>query len=409
MQKVLLSAYACDPSKGSEPGNGFNWAKNIAELGYEVHCCTTIRGKQAIMQQTNIPPNLTFIFVDMPTWLDKFYFKSSLGMYFHYFYWQWRTYNTAKKLHKKIGFQVAHHVTWGSIQQGSFLHRLDIPFIFGPAGGGQATPIAFQKYFHKHWAAEVKREKMSALLQRFNPACKPMIKKAKIVLATNHDTLLLAEKLGGQKVAHVLDAALPLSFFPEIMPQVNLEQKELKLLWVGRFLPRKGILLVMEVMEKLKLYPNITLTVVGDGEMKEIFLEAMDAFKLHSQVTWTGKVPFSEVQAFYQSHDAFFFTSLRDSSPAQLIEAMAYGLPVITLDLHGQALMVNSERGFKASVESPSKTIKELADFIIELDKNRMLLQRLSKAASAFSMEQTWEKKVKGIVDAYYPPFSIKN
>ena len=383
--------------------------KKTAELGYEVYCFTTVRGKQYIIEQNIVPTNLTFVFVEMPAWLDKFYFKSSLGMYLHYFYWQWRAYKKAKKLHREVEFQVIHHVTWGSIQQGSFLYKLNVPLIFGPAGGGQASPIAFKKYFLGHWSAEVKREKMSVLLQWLNPACKPMIKKAKVVLATNNDTFLLAKKLGAKNVAHVFDAALSKSFFPKDFRETALDNKELKLLWVGRFLPRKGILLVMEVMEKLKDFPNIKLTVVGDGEMKDVFLDALETYQLHNQVTWKGKVPFNEVKLFYESHDAFFFTSLRDSSPAQLIEAMAYGLPVITLDLHGQGLMVNTERGFKASVESPSKTIEELSNYIIELYKDRKLLQQLSKAASTFALEQTWEKKVKKLVGAYYPTLTAKN
>lgn len=403
MKKIVLSAYSCDPTKGSESGNGFNWAKKTAELGYEVYCLTTIGGQKGIMGESNLPSNLTFVFVEMPSWLNAFYYKSTLGMYSHYLIWQWKAYRRARKLHKQIKLDFAHHVTWGSIQQGSFLYKLNIPFIFGPAGGGQASPEAFRKYFHEHWATEVKREKMSALLQRFHPACKPMIKKAKVVLATNQDTLLLAKRLGGKRVEHVFDAALPKTFFPEVQPQVDLEQKELKLLWVGRFLPRKGILLVLEVMDKLKQYPNISLTVVGDGEMKELFLKSIDSFQLHNQVNWVGKVPFSEVKRFYATHDAFFFTSLRDSSPAQLIEAMAYGLPVITLDLHGQGLMINSEMGFKASVENPSKTIGELAAFIIKLYHDRELLLSLSKAAYAFALEQTWDQKIKRIVGAYYP------
>lgn len=402
MQKVLLSAYACDPTKGSEAGNGFNWAKKIAELGYEVYCLTTVRGQSGIRSESNLPSNLKFVFVEMPSWLNTFYYKSTLGMYLHYLYWQWRAYKKAKQLHKEMTFDLAHHVTWGSIQQGSFLYKLNVPFIFGPAGGGQASPRAFQKYFHEHWSVEVKREKMSMLLQRLNPACKPMIRKAKVVLATNNDTLLLAQRLGGQKVVHVFDAALPKTFFPEMKPEVALDQKELRLLWVGRFLPRKGILLVLEVMEKLKQYPNITLTVVGDGEMKELFLASMEAKQLHKQVTWTGKVPFSEVKKYYENHDAFLFTSLRDSSPAQLIEAMAYGLPIITLDLHGQGLMVNSERGFKASIENPTQTIEELVAFIIKLYKDRELLRNLSKAAYTFSLKQTWDQKIKHIVGTYY-------
>lgn len=402
-KKIILSAYACDPSKGSEAGNGFNWARKTAELGYEVYCLTTIGGKPGITAAANLPTNLTFVFVEMPSWLNTFYHRSTLGMYLHYLVWQWQAYRKANKLHKHLKFDLAHHVTWGSLQQGSFLHKLKIPFIFGPAGGGQASPEAFQKYFHQHWATEVKREKMSVLLQRFNPACKPMIKNAEVILATNQDTLQLAKNLGGKKVIHVFDAALPNTFFPKEVPEVILDQKELKLLWVGRFLPRKGILLVLEVMERLKANPNISLTVVGDGEMKKLFLDTIDSLQLHKQVTWVGKVPFSEVQGYYQSHDAFFFTSLRDSSPAQLIEAMAYGLPIITLDLHGQGLMVTNETGFKATVENPTKTKDELVAFITKLQRDRILLHGLSKAAYAFALEQTWDKKIKRIVDEYYP------
>ena len=38
--KILLSAYACEPGKGSEPGMGWHWALEIARLGHEVHILT---------------------------------------------------------------------------------------------------------------------------------------------------------------------------------------------------------------------------------------------------------------------------------------------------------------------------------------------------------------------------------
>ena len=34
--KILLSAYACEPHKGSEPGIGWNWAIQLASLGHQV-------------------------------------------------------------------------------------------------------------------------------------------------------------------------------------------------------------------------------------------------------------------------------------------------------------------------------------------------------------------------------------
>lgn len=401
-KNIILSAYSCDPSKGSEPGNGFNWAHQLAKYGHKVCCITTSKGKEDIEKAIINNLSLEFVFVDLPFGLNKIYYWTKLGMYVHYLSWQWLAYRQAKKIYKKRNFDLVHHVTWGSLQQGSFMYKLPIPFLFGPAGGGQKAPEVFKSYFQEHWATELKREKISKILLKINPACKAMVKKAKVVLATNLDTLNLAKDLGAKKVVHVLDAALPSSFFEETEIPILNNKAELKLLWVGRFLPRKGILLVLDVMKELKGYTNISLTVVGDGEMRDAFLRKRKEYELENQVDWVGKVQFTQVKAYYANHDVFFFTSLRDSSPAQLIEAMAFGLPIITLDLHGQSLLVNHDRGYKASVERPDKTIKELAKYIIKLDQDRDELYRMASHAFQYAKKQTWPNKIKLISEKFY-------
>ena len=108
----------------------------------------------------------------MPQITVKLYMAPGPAIYGVYLSWHLLAYRKAKKLHKQIGFDIAHHVSWGSIQMGSFFYKLDIPFIFGPAGGGQVAPIAFKAYFKDKWALEEKREKVSNLLVKYNPACK---------------------------------------------------------------------------------------------------------------------------------------------------------------------------------------------------------------------------------------------
>jgi glycosyltransferase involved in cell wall biosynthesis len=63
--------------------------------------------------------------------------------------------------------------------------------------------------------------------------------------------------------------------------------------------------------------------------------------------------------------DVFIYTSLRDSFPGQILEAQYFSLPVITLDLHGQSIMVNENNGIKCSVNIPDKTIIEIRDAIL--------------------------------------------
>ncbi|QJD94408.1 glycosyltransferase family 4 protein [Mucilaginibacter robiniae] len=401
MKKVLLSAFACDPTQGSEPGNGWNWATGLAKQGLEVHCFTRIEGK-ANIEKVNVPDNLFFHYVQLPFGAEKLYAKSQASMYLYYIMWQWFAYKAAKALHTQMAFDIAHHVTWGSVQLGSFMYKLPVPFVFGPAGGGQQSPVSFKKYFESGWGAEEKREKVSAFLMKYNPACKSMLNKASAVWVSNHDTATMVKKISSSPVHYTLDAALPSTFFPSQFQHKVTQPGKLNLLWVGRMMPRKGVLVLLEVMEKLKSYPGITLTIVGDGEQRDSLLKSIEEKGLQNTVFWKGKVPFEHVKGFYADCDVFFFTSLRDSCPAQLIEAMAYGMPVVTLNLHGQGIIVNDETGFRCSCDTPEEAINELNKAILTLYNEPALVTSMSKAANAFALKQTWENKIKHIVQQSY-------
>lgn len=401
MQKVLLSAFSCNPYEGSESLFGWNWSNGLVKEGFEVHTLTREISKSDIEKHTKIE-NLYFHFIRLPFGLERLYSFSQPTMYLYYFIWQWFAFLEAKKLQKYHKFHRIHHVSWGSLQQGSFLYKINVPFIYGPAGGGQKAPVVFKKYFAAGWSSEVKREKISAFLIKFNPACKKMLKKASAVLVSNPDSFELVKSVGSKVVFNTLDAALPSDFFPNnFKPKVTLEGS-LKLLWIGRLMPRKGVLLVLEVMEKLKSYPGITLTIVGDGEQRELLKEGIERLGLQNTVFWKGKVPFEEVKNYYAQNDVFFFTSLRDSGPSQLIEAMAYGLPVVTLNLHGQAVIVNNQTGIRCSIEQPDRTIAELEQGILSLYNNPKLVYNMSQNAHNFALDQTWDKKISKIVSEFY-------
>ncbi len=399
--KILLSSYACDPSKGSEPGNGFNWANELSKLGLEVFCFTQAEGEAAIKANVKSNSNLKFIYVKMPKWLNKLYYRSQAGMYFHYLLWQWKASQVALKLHKSQKFDLVHHVTWGSIQLGSFMYRLKIPFIFGPSGGGQMAPESLKKYFGGHWVGEERRLKVSNMLVKYNPACYNMLKGAQTILVSNKETLNLAQSLGARSVFFTFDAALPSSFFPSEFPERTYDSG-LKLLWVGRLMPRKGLPMVLNVMKKLETYKDISLTIVGDGEMKESILKQIEDLELGEKVDYKGTVPFKEVKEVYKEHDVFFFTSLRDSCPAQLIEALSFGLPVVTLDLHGQSIIVNDKIGIKCSIDDPEDIELELSKAILQLYNDKTLVRKMSLAAYNFGKKQNWERKVASIVGEYY-------
>ncbi|HTI61596.1 glycosyltransferase family 4 protein [Mucilaginibacter sp.] len=402
MKKVLLSVFACQPKKGSEFSNGWNWAIGLANKGYEVHCLT-LRTNRPFIEEVEAPANLHFHYVEMPFKLQAMHRWSQPTLYLHYIMWQRLAYKIAKRLHKKFKFDLAHHISWGSPQMGSFLYKLDIPFIFGPAGGGQKAPEAFKKYFLGHWASEIKREKVSDFLVKNNPACKKMLRNAHAVIASNQETVEFVKDIGAKNVSLSIDHALPDSFFPEkFTPKIPVPGT-LKMLWVGRFMPRKGLLMTLDVMTRLKAYPNITLTIVGDGEMKEDIIKKINDDGLGDTVTMTGMIPYEQVREYYSSCDVFFFTSLRDSCPAQLTEAMAFGMPVVTINLHGQGFVVNDDTGLRCNCDTPEIAINELEKGIMDLYNNPAKVTKMSQAAFEFARKQTWAARIDELVKRHYP------
>jgi glycosyltransferase involved in cell wall biosynthesis len=408
--RILVSAFECDPSKGSEAGNGWNWAYHLALEGFEVHVLTTSAGKQAISAQVKenlyLQHRLCFHYVDHAPFWARAYHKNSILMWLAYYVWQLKVYRYAKALGE--AFDVVHHITWGSLKIGSALYKLGVPFIFGPVGGGHTAPLSLKKFLYSDFPSERVRNLAGPAFAYFNPLTRHSLKSARAVLTTNKETMELAKILGGKNVHLILDTALAKDFAPAEMPQRN--QHKLVLLWVGRIFAFKGLGLVLESLANVPeaVLKNIELHIVGDGPFRAEAEQITIRLGLIQVVRFHGTVPYSEVKRFYASANAFIYCSLRDSCPAQVLEAQAYGLPVITLDLHGQSLLVMEDRGIKCKVSTPEKTTAEIAEAIMKLAAEPELRIKLGARGFAFAQTQVWPTKVAAIIQAYYEAEAIE-
>ena len=89
--KILLSAYACEPNKGSEPKTGWKWATTLPKLGHEVHVITRHNNQEIINNYlTNKKiPNLYFYYFDYSSWFIKIIKgKSNPRSHLYFFLWQ---------------------------------------------------------------------------------------------------------------------------------------------------------------------------------------------------------------------------------------------------------------------------------------------------------------------------------
>ena len=394
--KILLSAFACRPNAGSEPGNGWNWATYLAARGLEVHVLTAERYREQIEPTLAANPihNLGFSYVHVPQVLKR----GSEAI--HYIFWQRYALTVAKKLLRQTPFVLAHHVTYGSVHVPSQLWRLGIPLIFGPVGGGQTAPPAMLKYFDDHKRKEQIRTACTHAL-RLSPLHRRWLRQMSIVFVANRDTLRVVQGQGCKRAILMSDAGLPESFFAPEPRRFQESNCPIRLLWVGRMLPRKALPLALDALARVRR--PVSLTIVGDGLDPSYVKQMIDERKLVDRVTWQGRrLPWNEVRTSYLEHDALLFTSLRDTFACQLLEAMATGLPVITLDLHGAHDYVPEDAGLKVPVSTPDETVQNIAN-AIETYAGLPVQERndMSHAAWRFAQDFEWSARAKVMEGMY--------
>jgi len=399
--KILLSAYACALNRGSEEGIGWNWLVSLGKLGHEIWCVTTVRashGAQEEIQRLGLD-NIRLIHVEVPDWVEKGYHWEA-GVYLHYLVWQWNAYTKAKQLDSTLHFDLVHHVTYGSIQMGSEMWRLGKPMIFGPAGGGQSSPPLFRRYFFQWWKSEKIREIVSKLLLAFYPGSRRTMRHSHTVLATNTESYRMAERLGARDVRLFLDTSIAIELFPDT-PPTRTTGGSLKLLWTGRLMARKALLLVLEALAQVPSEVDFHLTILGDGPMGHLLPKWIKDLGLETRVDWKGQVPWDVVRDYYEASDAFLFCSLRDSFGSQLLEAMAYGLPIITLNHQGAAAFVPDAAAIKVPVITPSLAVQGIADAVVELSANPERRFVMGQAGFDFARTQTSAKRAQQMQAIY--------
>lgn len=398
--KVLIIGHACSPRQGSEASGTWNWAWHLSrehKVWVIAHPCHRDAVTSFLADQPR--PNLRFEWLDVPRWINPWVFRSGdKGLRFHYMLWLSIACKKAMGLHGQIGFDIAHHVSYGTVSAPPAASNFPIPFVWGPAGGAQLPPSSFRSYFGSTWIKEIARNCRIKLLEH-SSLLRKAARSSAVFLATNRETAALLTRMGAKDVRLFLDSGVPESFLSEEQVFKQNDQT-LTLLWVGRFQPRKALPLALEALAEAGDV-NARMLVAGDGEMRGPWEDCARRLNLESKLEFLGRVPWSQMPALYQKADAFLFTSLRDSFGTQVLEAMAQGLPVLSLDHQGVGTFVPSDAAIKIPVTTPRETVNRIAEGIRWLARNPDSRRRLGEAGRAFAMTQTWQKRAEEITKLY--------
>jgi glycosyltransferase involved in cell wall biosynthesis len=389
--RVLLVGHACGPDLGSEPGFTWNWAWHLAEhhqVWVLSHPERRARVERFLAEQPQ--PNLKFIWVApderWDPWRPE---RGERGIHLHYMLWQRKAFNTARRLHQEHHFDVVHHVSWGTLSAPPMLWRLNIPFVWGPIGGGQTAPAAFWRYFGRGWPREAIRTLRVRLLPLL-PALRLAAGRSGLVLATNHETRSILDRAGAQRTRLFLDSGLPRAAIAAEPAWHAGRGGPLRLLWAGRLEPRKGLPLALQALTRVPDL-SVTLDVAGDGPTRGEWQALAHALRLGDRVRFLGQVPRDHLTELFRRADAFVFSSLQDAFGSVVLEAMGHGLPVVTLDHQGVGTFVPPDAGFKVPVHRPREVVAGLGRALRQLAQSPELRRSQGLAALHFARAQAWD------------------
>jgi glycosyltransferase involved in cell wall biosynthesis len=395
-RRLLVSAYGCEPGKGSEQGVGWNWVLQLANLA-ELVVVTRANNREAI--KASLPEELAerirFVYYDLPKQLRAFKRKER-GLYLYYLLWQWGAYRTMRRELAPGPVTYAIHLTFGSIWMPTFMHRLPVPFIWGPVGGGEAVPWSLiQSLPLKGQFIQYARYLLMATFT-INPLVTSVARKACIILTRTEDTARIIPARYSEKVRVVLETAAAEHWFAH--PPANLNtspDNTLEVIYTGRLVPLKNLDMAIRAISAARQRgAKIRFTIVGDGPLRSALERRAAAEGIDDVVTFTGRCTQDEVLSRLGASDVYLFPSLKEGGVWSLMEAMALGLPSVCVNTSGMAVIADISCARLIETGSPDDMVEAFADALSELAANPQLRRRMGmNARHRLNSHFRWEQK----------------
>lgn len=402
---VLMSAYACEPGRGSEPGAGWNMARELARCN-QIWVLTTSAHRQPIEAELARTPvaNLRVIYLDpfgwTYDWSDEA--KTHWGVYLHYYLWQVLAYFVAKHHHRQIKFDLAHHVTYGKYSTPSFLALLPIPFVWGPAGGGESAPPGFWTDFSPRSRIYERLRSLARWMGEHDPFVRMTCARSRLTWATTDETALRLRKMGARNVHVFPQVGLQPSEICSPVPFSRADNEPMRFISVGRLLHWKGFHLGLRAFAATGLRDE-EYWIIGDGPEKLNLQKLAETLGIASQVKFWSYLSRPETLKKMGLCSALIHPSLHESGGLVCLEAMAARCPVICLDLGGPALQVTAATGFKVQANSPDDAIAGIKDAMLTLTHDPNLRHEMGLRAQARVKEVfSWEEKGRFVARAYH-------
>lgn len=401
--RVLLIAFQCAPEGGSVSMIGWHWVHYLHPY-VELHLITHIRHQHEL--EPVLPPSVKVSYIDTE-WFSAPLYRFATAMWHRsqhllfmvanldFLLFGHKAMKYLRSLRPADTYDLVHVVTPVTPVAPHRFGRLGLPTLLGPLNGGLPFLKGFPEIGTEERAWLYRLRFLARLLSRLYGTFRDADLIFSASACNDHE---LGPKLAAKAYRMcengVLDVAEQVPAFPPFPPE-----GPLKLLFVGRLIPVKGLRMLIEAMRSLY---GLSLTIVGDGPQEAYLKQLVADYDMGDRVRFSGYVRPVELAEFYRGCHLHVLPSVRESGGATILEAMAQGRPTLALDKGGPSEYITPECGLLLPCQSSAQVIADLRSALIKLHADPSCLPAMAAASlERARTHYTWSAKVMEILQVY--------
>lgn len=365
--KLMVSAYACEPGKGSEIGVGWHWVLELS-AAFDLWVITRANNRTPIESWMQSHPEyygIRFVYFDLPEAVLR-HKKGRKGVHRYYLAWTRGSDAVIRATMEENGIPNFMHLTYGNMlwPVSDFGSRAN--FIWGPAGGLETIRREYSSRYHLRDRLVESARRLVAAVAPLTPGFRRRCCRASLILCKTDITRKAIPASFRHKAVTFTDVAADISQ-PVVASQPS-GHEGLYLLCVGRLDAWRGFDLAVEAVRKLvDRGMDCRLTILGKGPDKARLRSLIAGMRLAERVTLAGEVPPDVYRAYMADADIVLNPSLKEGAVTLSYDAMSFGKPLVALDTAGYTRNCLPAHSVIVPVGPRALTVDALADAIASL------------------------------------------
>ena len=228
-----------------------------------------------------------------------------------------------------------------------------------------------------------------------------------LIVPTKKAYDLFKEKYKVDKNVHIIPTGIEIEkFYKEninekklqmIKDNLNIKNDDIVILYIGRLGQEKNVdFLIDNHGYFVKENKKVKLLIVGDGPDINRYKEKVKKLNLEENIIFTGKVPYNNIQYYYNIGNIFTTASTTETQGLTVIEAMATGIPVVCInDDSFKNTVINELNGF---LFDNKKEYRKYMDLLIN---NKKYLNKIGKQARISTNQYSSKYYAERVLDVY--------